>query len=148
MKTIRPIAVVMLCLCLALGQGGTHIGGGQAGAITAPAINTTTNCAAVGTGASPSVAACGGAAAGSFSCATAATGATCQVNDTAVTANSEIFVQPNTSEATRLGIGTCNTTADTPTGPRVASKSPGANFVINLGTVATNPTCYDFFIVN
>jgi hypothetical protein len=125
---------------------------------TTPAINTTgssqaykfqttTNCAAAGSAASPSLVACGSAAAGSFSCATNASTATCVVSTTAVTALSEIFVSQTSAKGTQLSV-TCNTTADVPTGPRVASQSAGVSFTINLGTVAVNPTCYDYYIVN
>jgi hypothetical protein len=114
------------------------------------AYKTTTNCAAVGTAASPSVAACGSAAAGQFSCATNATGATCQVNTTAVTANSEIFVFESDTAVTgtRLGV-TCNTgTTVNPATRLLASSVAGASFTINLGTVTTNPACFSYHIVN
>ncbi len=58
-------------------------------------ILTSGNCAGVGTAAQPSVAACAGAVAGRFSCSTSAT-SSCQVNTTAVTANSDIIVQRRT----------------------------------------------------
>ncbi len=108
---------------------------------------TTTNCAAVGSGASPSLVACGSASAGSFSCATNASTATCVISTTAVTALSEIFVSQTSAKGTQLSV-TCNTTADVPAGPRVASQSAGVSFTINLGTVAVNPACYDYYIVN
>jgi hypothetical protein len=115
-----------------------------------PTYQTVTNCAAAGTGASPSVASCGSAAAGHFSCATNATGATCQVNTTAVDANSEIFVfdADTTAVGTILGV-TCNTsTAIDPTSRLLASQTAGTGFVINLGTVTTNPACFSYHIVN
>jgi hypothetical protein len=44
---------------------------------------------------------------------------------------------------------TCNTTADTGlTAPRVASRSSGTSFTINLGTFSTDPLCFDYFLVN
>jgi hypothetical protein len=113
-------------------------------------VSTTNNCAAVGTAASPSVAACGSAAAGSFSCATNATGATCQINTTAVTANSVIMVEENdtTAQGTKLGV-TCNTsTTVNPATRLIASQTAGTGFVINLGTVTTNPACFNYTIVN
>jgi hypothetical protein len=110
-------------------------------------VQTTTNCAAIGSAASPSLVACGSASAGSFSCATNASTATCVISTTAVTALSEIIVSQTSAKGTQIGV-TCNTTADVPTGPRVASQSAGVSFTINLGTVAVNPTCYDYFIVN
>ena len=115
-----------------------------------PTYNTNSNCAAVGTAASPSVASCGSAAAGQFSCATNATGATCTVNTTVVTANSEIFVldSDTTVTGTRLGV-TCNTsTAIDPTSRLLASSVAGTSFTINLGTVTTNPACFSYYIIN
>lgn len=119
-------------------------------AMFAPTYNTLSNCSAVGTAASPSVASCGSAAAGQFSCATNATGATCQVNTTAVTANSEIFVfeSDDTTTGTRLGV-TCNTgTTVNPTTRLLASTVTGTSFTINLGTVTTNPACFSYHIIN
>jgi hypothetical protein len=43
---------------------------------------------------------------------------------------------------------TCNTTADAPTAPRIASISNGVSFTINLGTFSTNPECYFYDITN
>jgi hypothetical protein len=118
--------------------------------VSGTAYQTATNCAAVGTAASPSVASCGSAAAGHFSCATTATGATCQVNTTAVTANSEIFVFESDTAATGTALGvTCNTTTTVNPATRLlASSSAGGSFTINLGTVTTNPACFSYHIVN
>lgn len=115
--------------------------------LTGTTVNTTTNCAAVGTSANPSVASCTAAAAGAFSCATNASTGTCQVNTTAVTANSEIFVQEDDSLGTRLSV-TCNTNSITPTSAPVAARSAGVSFTINLGTITTNPECFSYLIVN
>ena len=113
-------------------------------------FSTGTNCAAVGTAASPSVAACGSAAAGHFSCATNATGATCKVNTTAVTANSQIFVFESDTAATGTALGvTCNTSTDVlPTSLLLASSIAATSFTINLGTVTTNPACFSYQIIN
>jgi hypothetical protein len=108
------------------------------------------NCAGVGTAASPSVASCGSATAGHFSCATNATGATCTVNTTAVTANSQIFVFEEDAAyvGTRLGV-TCNTgTTVIPTSRLLASAIAATSFTINLGTVTTNPACFGYHIIN
>jgi hypothetical protein len=44
---------------------------------------------------------------------------------------------------------TCNTPADTGlTAPRVASRTSGTSFTINLGTFSTNPLFFDYFLVN
>jgi hypothetical protein len=65
-----------------------------------------------------------------------------------VTANSAIFVQPSAAAGTLLSV-TCNTTADTGlTAPRLASISTGTSFTINLGTFATSPLCFNFWIIN
>ena len=108
---------------------------------------TTTNCAASGTGANPSVVACGAAKAGAVYCDVAASTGTCQINTSAVTANSEIFVIPNTTEGSRLG-KTCNTAPSAPPAILLVSKSAGNNFIINMSTVTTNGECYDYLIVN
>lgn len=117
------------------------------GGTSSSKYSTATNCSAAGTAASPSVVSCSTASAGAFSCATNASGGTCTVNTTAAATNSDIIITPTASAGTRLSV-TCNTTADIPTGPRVASIVNGTSFTINLGTVATNPTCYFFTIVN
>lgn len=108
--------------------------------VTSPTYSTTTNCAQNG-----SPAACGSSAAGAFSCPVG--GVTCVVNSSAITANSEIFVQPSAAASSRLGI-TCNSTSDTGlTMPRLAGQSVGT-FTINLGSFSTNPECFSFFVVN
>ncbi len=137
----------------AFGVSGTTItaqlGDGTAGGtFSASNYATVTNCAAAGTAANPSVASCTAAPSGSFSCATNASTGTCTVNTTAVTANSRIFVMPSAAEGANLSV-TCNTTADTGlTAPRLASKSAGTSFTINLGTFSTNPECFNYWIVN
>jgi hypothetical protein len=76
-----------------------------------------------------------------FSCATAATTGTCQVNTTAVTANSEIFITQDAADggAGQLNV-TCNTALVTPAAkPILLSKNAGTSFTINLGTVSVNP---------
>ncbi len=116
--------------------------------ITTPTLLTTTKCAAAGTAANPSVAACSAAPSGSFSCATNASTGTCTVTTSAVTASSAIFVQPDSSLGSLLSV-TCNTTADSGlTAPRVSARSAATSFTITLGTFATNPLCYNYWIVN
>lgn len=120
----------------------------KAGVVHANGYDYLHGCAAVGTGANPSVASCGVASAGAFSCDPASATGSCVVNTTAVTANSLIFIQANTSEGSVLGI-TCNTAADTSlTVPRVASKSAGTSFTINVGSFSAAPECFDFQVVN
>lgn len=109
-----------------------------------------TFCKANGTAASPSVASCGANSSGMFSCATNASGATCVVNTTAVSANSTITITQNAADggASQLNV-TCNTANDLPaTAPILAAKSAGTSFTINLGTVSTNPACFEYLIVN
>lgn len=134
---------------------GTHLQLGSSSAftdgsgdLTAATINTSTRCAATGSAANPSVAACSAAPAGSFSCATNASAGTCVISTTAVTASSAIFVQPDSSLGTLLSV-TCNTTADTAlTAPRVSARSAGTSFTITLGTFTTNPLCFNYWVVN
>lgn len=118
--------------------------------VLAAVYKTRTNCAAAGTSASPSVVSCGSAAAGHFSCATNATGATCTVNTTAVGTNSEIFIQESDTSATGTLLGvTCNTSTNVlPASHLLASQTNGTGFTINLGTVTTNPACFSYHVVN
>jgi hypothetical protein len=128
--------------------GGGTPAAGTFTALSAATYGTATNCSGVGTAANPSVASCGSAAAGSFSCDPAATGATCKVNTTAVTANSQIFVQEDETLGTKLGV-TCNTGTNVlPASRLVAARVAATSFTINLGTVTTNPACFSYFIVN
>lgn len=120
------------------------------GKITPVIYATATNCAANGTAANPSVVSCSAASAGMFSCSTSASTGTCQVNTTAVTANSEIMI---TQDAADGGAGQLNVTCNTAnvlntSKPLLVSKSSGTSFTINLGTVATNPACFEYHIVN
>ena len=111
-------------------------------------ILTSTKCAANGSGASPSAVACSTFHAGSFSCATNASTATCVVSTSAVTANSAVFVQPSSAAGSLLSV-TCNTTSDTGlVSPRLASISAGTSFTINLGAFSANPLCFNYIIVN
>lgn len=135
-----------------LGVASIGIGNGNqgnvTGALTSGTYNTGTNCSANGTAANPSIASCGSSAAGSFSCSTTASGGTCQVNTTAVTANSEIFVtqRADTTTGTRLAV-TCNTTLST-VNTDIQTTIAGNSFTINLGTITTNPECFSYWIVN
>ena len=117
------------------------------GSVQGYAYLTTTNCAAVGTAASPSVASCVAASSGAFSCATNASAATCTINTTAVTANSEIFVEEVADEGTRLSV-TCNTAPTVTPAILLATKTAGTGFTINMPTITVNPACFDYYIVN
>jgi hypothetical protein len=120
--------------------------------LTSSSVNNlakqTTNCAAAGSAANPSVVACSAAASGLFSCATNASTGTCTIDTTAVTANSVIQIEPDDSLGTALSV-TCNTAMDTGlTAPRVGARVAGTSFTINLGTFSTNPECFSYIIVN
>lgn len=105
----------------------------------APTYSTTTNCAD-GAGA----AACGSAAAGSFVIDAGAS--TVVVSTSAVTANSEIFVQYDSSLGTRLGSITCNVTVALPS---VTARTAGASFTVTVPAAPiANPACYSFHIIN
>ena len=118
------------------------------GALSGATYATATECAAAGSGANPSLVACSAAAAGFFSCATNASTGTCVVSTTAVTANSVIQIQPDSTLGTALSV-TCNTTADSGlTAPRVSARSAGTSFTITLGTFTTHPECFSYVIIN
>ncbi|MGA9777386.1 MAG: hypothetical protein WBS33_03850 [Verrucomicrobiia bacterium] len=111
-------------------------------------LPATTQCAAAGSAANPSVASCSGAQAGLFSCATNASTGTCVVHTTAVTANSTILIQPDASLGAALSV-TCNTTADSGlTSPRIAARNAGTSFTLNLGTFTSNPECFSYSLIN
>ena len=117
-------------------------------AIAPATLGTATNCAANGTAANPSVVSCSAAPVGRFSCATNASTGTCVVDTTAVTANSVIQIQPDSTLGTALSV-TCNTTADSGvTVPRVSARNPLVSFTITLGTFTTNPECFTYIVVN
>jgi hypothetical protein len=110
--------------------------------VTAATVGTANNCLS---SASPAV--CGSAAAGSV--ALAAGGTTLVVNTSAVTANSQIFVQMDTSLGARLSV-TCN--ADSTIAnfvPVVTARTAATSFTITVtGAVTANPACMSYFIVN
>jgi hypothetical protein len=111
-------------------------------------VNSANHCAAAGTAANPSVVSCGAGTSGFFSCATNASTGTCTVNTTAVTANSVIQVQPDSTLGTALSV-TCNTSADTGvTAPRISARTAGTSFTITLGTFSTNPECFSYLVIN
>lgn len=110
--------------------------------ITAPLYGTTTNCAD-----SAGAAACGSASAGAFVIDAASTSTV--VSTTAVTANSQIFLQEDSSLGARLGI-TCNTQSILLLGaPVITARTAGASFTatIVVGPTAT-PMCINFRILN
>jgi len=109
---------------------------------SAASYKTATNCAD-----SAGAAACGSAAAGSF--VIDATATSTVVSTTAVTANSQVFVQEDSSLGARLGV-TCNTQSILVLGaPVITARSTGVSFTatIVLGPT-TNPMCVSYYIVN
>lgn len=105
---------------------------------TAAFYKTVTNCSD-----SAGAAACTSAAAGNFVIDAASTSTV--VSTTAVTANSQIFVQYDSSLGTRLSV-TCNTT---PALPAITARTAATSFTVTVpaGPI-TNPACYSYFIVN
>ena len=105
---------------------------------------TKTNCSS---SASPAV--CGGAAAGSVALPTNAVSSSLVVDTTAVTANSQIFVQADDTLGTKLSV-TCNSTAATLAGGlAITARTAGTSFTIaNNIAVTTNPLCVSYWIVN
>ncbi len=109
-------------------------------AARSPLYQTWTNCTD-----SAGAAACTAAPAGSVVIDAGAT--TVVVSTTAVTANSQVFVQEDPSLATKLGGITCNTvTGRTYT---VTARAGGTSFTITSSAApATDRACLSYFIVN
>lgn len=77
----------------------------------------------------------------------AASGTSVVVNTSAVTANSQIFVQEDQSLGTRLGV-TCNT-GFLAAPPVISARSAGVSFTIAISAgLAVNPVCFDYMVVN
>jgi len=110
------------------------------GARCSDASTTAANCSS---SASPAV--CGSAQAGSF--VIAASGTTVTVNTSAVTANSQIFVQEDESLGTKLGV-TCNT-GILANPPAITARTPGTSFGVAISVgLAVNPVCFSYLIMN
>jgi hypothetical protein len=111
------------------------------GSVSGKTYLTVTNCSSA---ASPAV--CAAAAAGVVAVPTG-TNPTLQVNTTAVTANSRIFLEID--ESSTIAATTCNTTLSTLVQPVVTARSAGVSFTIQIGAIlASNPACVSYFIVN
>lgn len=121
----------------------TSTPGNALGTIKPGLYATGTNCSS---GASPAV--CVAAAAGSVA-VPAGTNSTLVVQTTAVTANSQIFLQSDSTLGTKLGV-TCNSTlASLITEPVITARTGGTSFTITVsGTTTTNPVCFSYHIVN
>lgn len=107
------------------------------GLVKAVLYGTDTNCSSSG-------GTCSAAAAGSVSIANGAT--TVTVTTTAVTANSQIFIQEDSSLGTKLGI-TCNTSIVR--SYAVTARTAATSFEITSSAAPiTNPACLSYKIVN
>jgi hypothetical protein len=105
-----------------------------------PPNTSVSNCQSA---ASPAV--CGSATDGMV--VVAASASTVVVDTSAVTANSEIFVQEDTTIGTALSV-TCNTSNVTPT-PYISARTATTSFTITVsGAVTTHPLCLTYHIVN
>jgi hypothetical protein len=126
-------------------SGNGTYGGSVTGSsgVSGAKYSTSTNCSS---SASPAV--CGSAVAGSIAVPTG-TNATLVVDTTAVTANSQIFVQSDDTLGTKLSV-TCNSTlASLIVEPVVSARTAGTSFTVTIsGTTTTNPVCLSYFIVN
>lgn len=110
-----------------------------------PALYTTaSNCSS---SASPAV--CSAAPAGSIAFPTGVTSVALTVNSTAVTANSQIFWMSDDTLGTKLSV-TCNSTLATLVGGvAVTARVAATSFTFTYsGTIATNPLCGSYFIIN
>lgn len=111
--------------------------------LTARNLNAATYTTATNCSDSAGAAACGSASAGSVVIDAGSTSVV--VSTTAVTANSQIFVQYDSSLGARLSV-TCNTT---PALPSVTARTAATSFTITVpaGPV-TDPACYSYRILN
>jgi hypothetical protein len=112
--------------------------------LTASTYSTATNCSS---SASPAV--CGSAAAGSVAIPTGVTSVTLQVNTSAVTANSQILLVADDTLSTQLSV-TCNSTLATLVGGMaITARTAATSFTITYnGTIATNPLCVNYLVIN
>lgn len=123
---------------LAVGNGTQ---GDVTGKWTAGTYATGTNCS---NAASPAT--CGSAAAGVVAVPTGAT-PTLQINTSAVTSTSRIFLEID--ESSTIAATTCNTTLSTLVQPVVTARNPGVSFTIQINaTLAVNPACVSYNIIN
>ncbi len=116
-----------------------YVWGGSAYASLPFAGGSSSTCSS---SASPAV--CAAAAAGSV--VVAASGTTVVVDTTAVTANSQIFVQEDASLGTKLSV-TCNATAATAP-PTISARTAATSFTITTTAPTTNPRCFSYVVIN
>ena len=137
------------------GSGGGGGGGGYAqdlypqGTLQQPVTTqfagTLSTLGQCSNGASPAL--CLGAPAGVVAIPTG-TNPTLVVDDTSVTANSQIILTVDASAY--ISGTTCNSTAATlAVPPYVSARTPGVSFTVSyLGTIATHPVCLNFTLLN
>lgn len=119
---------------------GSGTAGDLTGTVQAGAYATGTNCSSA---AAPAT--CGSASSGSFVIAAAGTSVT--VNTTAVTANSQIYVQEDESLGTKLGV-TCNT-GILANPPAITARTAATSFAVGITAgLAVNPVCFSYSIIN
>lgn len=88
------------------------------------------------------------ASSGGASAIPTGTNPTLTVNTTAVTAVSQILLTPDESQGTNLGV-TCNSTLTTQGPLVVTARSTGVSFTVQIpATVAANPVCFNWSIIN
>jgi len=104
---------------------------------SATVAGTPANCSS---SASPAV--CGSASAGSVAVPSSASSLV--VNTTAVTANSQITLQQDSSLSSRLGVSCVFTGAVF----AVVARSPGTSFTISPSSLVANPECLSYVIIN
>lgn len=111
--------------------------------LTIKNLGTATNCSDNG-----SPAACGSAGSGAVAIPTGITSVALTVNTTAVTNNSRIFLFSD--DSLTVPSTTCNSTLATLTGGMsITARSVGTSFTVTYnGTIATNPLCVSYIIVN
>lgn len=126
-----------LAASTALPSGNTTGDISTVGPVTAPVYRSSTVC--INTGGT-----CAAAPTGFVSIAAAAT--TVTISTTAITANSQIFIQEDSSLGTALSV-TCNTvTGRTYT---ITTRTPGTSFIITASAApAANPACLSYSIIN
>jgi hypothetical protein len=145
MIMIRQILVfltMMLAFKVALAQFGPGPVPGGGGAVIASTYATSTRCVS---GASPAL--CGSAAAGGVAVPTGVN-PTLVVDTSAVTSGSQILLTPDETIGTALGV-TCNTTVTTQAPLIVTARTAATSFTVQVdATVATNPVCLSYMIMN
>jgi hypothetical protein len=109
--------------------------------VTSGTLNMSSQCVSI---ASP--AACASASQGFFIIAAGSTSVT--VNTTHTTGVGTIAVYPDTSIGSALGV-TCNTTLASIVNPVITARTAGTSFTVSIpGTLAVNPGCYSYTLIN